>query len=128
MRTKKPITHQSFVEGYKAGKYLVYIDKNRAGDFVLSKPADEHNRLAHLFWSWIGLIVTAPLTIVLFFLSWWYSVVSLIVGLIIVRASRKSAEQFVMQNMLDDKNFWEYVLMYGGAKIKNEKDEEIIFA
>lgn len=122
------IEHDDFVKGYLSGKYLVYINKSRAGDFVMSKFASKYNKSAHLFWSWVGLIVTVPLSIALFFLSWRYSVVSFIVGLIIVRASRKSAEQFVMQNMIDDKNFWEYVLMYKGAKIENEDGEEITFA
>lgn len=128
MKNIRTITHEDFVRGYKGGEYFVYINKNKAGDFVMSKVADKHNKPAHIFWSWTGIILVFPLPIILLFLSWIYSIVSFILGLMIVSSSRKSAEQFVMQNMIDDKNFWEYVLMYKGAKIENKNGEEITFA
>lgn len=128
MKNTKMITHEAFVKGYKTGEYLVYINKNKAGDFVLSKVADKHNKPAHIFWTWTGIILAFPLPIILLFFSWAYSIVSFILGLIIISSSRKSAEQFVLQNMIDDKNFWEYVLMYKGAKIENKNGEEITFA
>lgn len=124
----KMISHDTFVKGCKTGEYLVYINKNKAGDFVMSKVADKHNKPAHIFWTWTGIILFLPLPIILLFFSWAYSTVSFVLGLMIVSSSRKSAEQFVMQNMLDDKNFWEYVLMYKGAKIENKNGEEITFA
>ena len=128
MKNTLMISHNAFVKGYRAGEHLVYINKNKAGDFVMSKVADKHNKLAHIFWSWTGIILTFPLPIILLFFSCIYSIVSFVLGLMIVSSSRKSAEQFVMQNMIDDKNFWEYVLMYKGAKIENKNGEEITFA
>lgn len=128
MNKTKTISHDTFVKGYKTGEYLVYINKSKAGDFVLSKVADKHNKPAHIFWTWTGIVLTFPLPIILLFFSWVYSIVSFILGLIIVSSSRKSAEQFVMQNMIDDKNFWEYVLMNKGAKIENRNGDEIAFA
>lgn len=128
MKNTIMISHDTFVKGYKSGEYLVYINKNKAGDFVMSKAADKHNKPAHIFWTWTGIILTFPLPIFLLFFSWMYSMVSFVLGLMIVSSSGKSAEQFVMQNMIDDKNFWEYVLMYKGAKIENKNGEEVTFA
>lgn len=122
------ITHNDFVNGYKSGKYLVYVDKNKAGDFVMSKPADKYNKPAHLFWTWVGILMTFPLPIIFLFISWKYSIVSFILGLIVSSSSKKSDGQFVMKNMIDDKNFWEYVLMYKGVKIEDKEGNEVIYS
>lgn len=122
------ISHDTFVKGYKTGEYLVYINKNKAGDFLMSKIADKHNRPAHIFWSWVGIIFAFPLPIILLFIAWIFSVISFILGIMIIISTRKSAEQFVIKNMIDDKNFWEYVLMYKGAKIENNRGETITFS
>lgn len=128
MNKIKLISHDDFVKGYRTGEYSIFINKSKAGDFVMSKVADKHNKPTHVFWTWIGIILTFPLPIILLFFSWIYSIISFVFGLMIVSSSRKSAEQFVMQNMIDDKNFWEYMLMYKGAKMVNENGEEITFA
>ena len=123
---EKIITYQQFIDGYKTGKIIVSIDKSKAGDFVLSDFADKHNKPAHLFWSWGGIVLTILLPIILFFINWHYSIISLIFGLIIVNASRKSAGQFVLQNMLENESFFEYVLLHRGAKITDGQGKEIV--
>ena len=128
MKNSTMISHETFVKGYRAGEYLVYIDKYKAGDFVMSKVADKNNKRAHIFWSWTGIVLTIPLPIILVFSSWVYSIASFILGLLVVSSSRKSAEQFVMENMINDKYFWEYVLMYKGARIVDKKGKEITYA
>jgi len=122
---KRTITHQEFVEGYKAGKFIVLINKNRAGDFVLSDFADKHNKPAHLFWSWCGIILIIIVPIILLFINWHYSIISFIVGIIIIGASRKSVADFVLRNMLENESFWEYVLLHKGATIKDEEGNEV---
>jgi hypothetical protein len=79
----------------------VYINKNKAGNFVLSNYANKNNKPAHLFWSWSAIILVFIIPIILIFISWKYSILSIIIGLIINSAVRKSAEQFVLQDMLD---------------------------
>lgn len=120
------LTHNEFVERYKAGDFTVHVNKWKAGDFILSEYADKHYKPAHLFWSWTGIILAIPLPIaLLFFTSWKYSLCSFFLGFLIVGASRKSAAQFVLQNMLEDEDFWNYVLLHGGAKIRDENNNEI---
>jgi hypothetical protein len=119
------ITHQEFVEHYKKGLLNVHINKSMAGDLVLSKFGDKHNKPAHLFWSWTGIILTFVVPIVLLFVNWIYSILSFIFGLMVIRASRKSAEQFVMQNMIENEDFWNYTLLHGGAKITDNEGNEI---
>lgn len=119
------ITHQEFVEQYKKGLLNVHINKSMAGDLVLSKFGDKHNKPAHLFWSWTGIILTFVVPIVLLFVNWIYSILSFIFGLMVIRASRKSAEQFVMQNMIENEEFWNYALLHGGARITDNEGNEI---
>lgn len=122
---EKAITHQEFVGGYKAGRITVSINKSRAGDFVLSDFANKHNKSKHLFWSWSGIILALPLPIILIFINWYYSIISFILGLIMVGASRKRAGQFVLRNMLENESFFEYVLLHGGAKITDGQGNAI---
>lgn len=119
------VTHIGFVEGYKQGKYLVYIAKKKAGDFVMSEFGQRRYSLAHQFWSWTGIIRTWLLPIILLFVSWIYSLISLLLGFAITRAARKSAEGFVLQNMLESEDFWDYVLLHGGANITDEEGNSI---
>lgn len=121
----KTINHQQFVSSYKQNKITVGINKSMAGGFVLSDFADKHNKPAHYFWKYTGLIITLVLPIVLFFYSWIVSLASFACGISIIVASKKADEQFVLENMVRNEDFFEYVLLHGGAKIYNEKSEEI---
>ncbi len=123
---EKLVTYQQFLEGYKAGEIMVLVDKAKAGDFVLSEFADKHNKPAHLFWTWAGLIVMIPLSIILLiFQGLFYAIGSFILGYVVMSGSRKSAEQFVLENMLKDKRFWDYVLLHRGAVMQDKEGNKI---
>jgi len=124
----KTLTHQQFIEQYKSGEISVLVNKNRAGDFVLSKFADKYNKPAHLFWTWLGIIIGIPLTIVLLFVRWPYAIASFIVGAMINGAARKTAAQFVLQNMLESEEFWNYVLLHKGAEIVDKDNNKVTSA
>jgi len=125
---KKIITFQQFIDGYKRGEFEVHVVKSKAGDFVLSKLGDKYNKPAHYFWTWLGIIMVVPLPIILWiFWGWKFALVSFVLGLIINNASRKTASQFVCQNMLEDEAFCSYVLLHGGATIEDAKGNQISF-
>ncbi len=122
----KTISYQKFLERYKAGEIAVLVDKSKVGDFVLSEFADKHNKPAHLFWTWLGILLVFPTPIVLWFLfSWIHALGSFVLGLMINSAARKSASQFVLQNMLENEDFWDYVLLHKGAIIQDKEGNEI---
>ncbi len=125
---KKALNYQEFIEKYKVGEITILVDKNRAGDFVLSKLADKYNKPAHLFWTWLGIIVAIPLSIVLLFIHWPYAIASFVLGALINSAARKTAAQFVLQNMMESEEFWNYVLLHKGAKILDKDHNEIASA
>lgn len=122
----KRVTYQQFLEGYKAGEIMVLVDKTKAGDFVMSELADKRNKPAHLFWTWAGLIVMIPLPIILWiYQGWVYALGSLLLGSMINNAARKSAGEFVLENMLKDKRFWDYVLLHKGAVMQDKEGSKI---
>ena len=115
------ITHQEFVNKYKSGEIGITVDPKKAGDFVLCEFANKYNKPAHNFWTWTGVILTFPLSIVLIFINWPYAILSFIVGSLILSGARKSACQFVVENMLQDEKFWFYVLFHNGAVAKDKE-------
>jgi len=120
----KPIqrmTYQEFVSKHNNGEMELRIDSHKAGDFVLSEFADKHNKPAHHFWTWAGVIITIPLSIILIFIHWQYAIFSFILGALIISGARKSACQFVKKNMIEDENFWLYVLIHKGAVMEDKK-------
>lgn len=113
------INHQQFIKRYNNDELTIIIDENKAGDFVLSNFADKHNKPAHNFWTWTGIILILPAPIFLFFIDWKYAILCFFAGFIVHKSARKSATQFVLQNMIDNEDFFEYVLLHGGARIED---------
>lgn len=121
------INYKQFLEDYKAGKILVLVNKAKAGDFVMSEFADKNNKRAHQFWTWAGIITLIPVAIILLiFKGWVYALVSFIIGLVINSAAKKSSEQFVLQNMIENENFWGYALLHKGAIMRDVQGNEIV--
>ena len=120
------INFQEFQEDYKAGSIIVLVNKTKAGDFVMSKFASKYNKPAHIFWTWLGIIMTFPLPIILLiFKTWVHAIGILIIGLMINNSAKKSAQDFVLQNMLENEDFWKYVLLHEGAVLKDVDGNDI---
>jgi len=120
--SKKLIDYQQFLQGYKTGEFTVLVNQATAGDFVMSKFGDKHNKPAHIFWTLLGVILTFLLPIILLvFQNWIYAIASFVLGLSIRSAARKSERQFVLQNMMESEDFWDYILLHKGAEIKDKK-------
>ena len=123
---KRLINHQQFLEEYKAGKLTVLVDNSKAGNFVTSTFGDKNNKPAHLCWTWLGIIMIIPLPIILFiFQNWIFAVGSFVLGLIITKAAKKTASQFVLRNMIENEDFWDYVLLHNGAIIQDKEGNEV---
>ncbi|MBI2074783.1 MAG: hypothetical protein HYT83_03015 [Candidatus Levybacteria bacterium] len=69
--SKKLINYQQFLEGYKTGEVTVLVNNSKAGDFVMSKFGDKHNKPAHIFFTWLGIIMIVPLPIILLIFKGW---------------------------------------------------------
>jgi len=123
---KKIINYQQFLEQYKTSEITISVNISKAGDFVMSKFGNKHKKLMHLFWTWSGILLIFPLPIIFWiFFSWGYVIGSLALGLIISKMARKNAPQFVLQNMIDSEDFWDYVLLHKGATIYDKNGNEV---
>ncbi len=123
---ERVLDHKEFVDGYKHNRLLVYVNKSRAGSFVLSPLADKHNKPAHIFWAGAGVLLVFPIPLILLFINWIYSVGSIAVGLMVIKATRKSATEFVLQNMIEDEKFWNYVVRQGGVVIQDDEGNKYL--
>lgn len=119
------ITHEQFRYGYTSGSFRIHVDMNRAGDFVMSQFGSKSRSIAHQFWTWTGLLLFAPATIVLLIFDWRLAIISFFMGMLINSAARKSAAQFVLENMLESEDFFVYVLLHGGATIFDANGNEV---
>ena len=120
------INYQQFLEKYKAGEITVLVNRSKAGDFVMSKFGDKHNKPAHVFWTWLGILLVFPAPIIIWIIFGWISALgSFVLGLMLNSAARKSAAQFVLQNMIESEDFWDYVLLHQGAVLQDRDGNEI---
>ena len=119
-------SHKELVELYKKGELAIGVNKQKAGDFVLSKFADPHNKPAHLFWSWTGVILFPVALVVLFTGRIWQAVGLFFLGSMVLSSSRKTAEEFVLQNMLEDPQFCDYAILWGGAVVTKSSGDHVV--
>lgn len=123
---KSTINYQQFLEGYRIGIITVLVNKSKAGNFVMSKFGSKYNKPAHLFWTWLAIIMIIPLPIIfLIFKTWVHAFGILIIGLLIRDSARKSATQFVLTNMLENEDFWDFILLHKGATLKDTEGNAI---
>jgi len=120
--------HSDFVKRFIDKDIRVYIDSIKSGDLVLSRFANKYNKPAHLFWSWIAimLVLIAPIVLWLLF-SWFWAIISFILGLFVASANMKSSNQFVIENMLEDEIFYDYVMYQKKVKVRIlDKDGNLV--
>lgn len=123
----KTISHTEFVHQYRSGNLTVVLDKKRAGDFVgvLRKRTiykimiSNWNKQEYYFLKWLGRLLIYVLPIVLLFVDWLYSIVSFVIGLRIAWAAKRIAEESVIDNMVDDEEFWIYAIQHRLAEIQD---------
>ncbi len=118
------ITHTEFVKTYKAGKISVRFDQHVANHLVESPLADKHNKPAHYFWTYSAFGLSFIIPIVLLFINWLYSVGSFILGRMIWTATKNSAADFAINNMLDDEKFYEYTIKQPGVTIVDKEGNQ----
>lgn len=119
------ITYQQFLDRYKSGQIFVHINKHKAGDFIMSDFASKKYKYLHTIIVWSGILITFLLTFISFFINWKLAILSFIFGVVIIGISRNLSGKFVLSNMLASQDFWDYILLHGGAKITDGNGTEL---
>lgn len=118
-------SHAEFLREYRIGKMTVLVNRSRAGDFVLSEFGRPEYKLAHYFWTWLAILCVLGGLLLWVFYSWKIGVGLLFLGIMLNSSARKSAGQFVLGQMLDNEDFWTYVLLHGGAEIRDAENRRV---
>jgi hypothetical protein len=125
MNEIRAISHDQFVQMYRSGELYVKVNGSKAGDLVMSEFGAKPYCLAHSFWTWTSIVMLIPLPIALLFVKWYLAVACFLIGAVVYQAARKSAREFVLSNMLERVDFWDYALLHGGAKMYSADDCEL---
>ena len=112
--------HPDFVSAYKSGFIEVSIYRNLAtkiADSPLLLPANY--RAAHIFWSWVALLIIPFSLYFTFFRIWWVGLFLLFcVFPVVCRSVQTTAVQWVLEFSLKDGYFYSKVLTLGAIIIK----------
>lgn len=114
---KNKMTHPEFVKEHDQGKISIKIDKTQVGNFLASEFAKKEYRSAYKFWGYIAMLMTIGGFLSFFMINWIYALIILVSGIVIIFSNQRSSEQLVTKNMLEDEDFWNYILLHGGAEI-----------
>src|SRR3989344_4652309 len=122
---RNTITHSGFVNQFREGKLSLYVVKSKAGNFIMSGYAYKGYKWVLRIFSWTGIILWLPLAIALFFVNWKLAILSFFTGMIIVGLSQNVAGSLAKQNMINNEDFWDYILLHGGAKIVDQNGNDL---
>lgn len=104
------MTHAEFVESYRTGGVRVHVDRSRAIQLMNTRLPAKRYRAAHLFWTWAWFL-SFPVSLVLFiWVKWWAGLVVLIIGLLLPQAIKTSACQFVLEQALENTEFYDFAV------------------
>lgn len=117
----KELTHKEFSKLHKEGKIEVGVRKYESIKLALSPLASKYNKPAVRFWFYLAgllfIILPIPLWI---FKGFFYGLGSFVLGMMVYRANKESTAQFVINNMLEDEKFYNFVMSHKDLVIINK--------
>jgi len=117
------MTHKEFVQGYKQGFVRAQIHESAAMQLMNTTAIEKRYQYAHVFWSWVW-ILSIPMGIVLIiWVNKWIGIAIILVGLILPRAIKRTASEFVLEQAVKDENFYN-VLIESKILIVEQTDQK----
>ena len=104
---KTIIPFEEFVDGYKAGKFSMRVNPAAISSLVRSPQMNKSRRLAYKLYLYIaiGLFCSSAYLI---FLHWFYAVIAIFAGMIILSANKKSAIDFITERVIENEEFFHF--------------------
>ncbi len=97
--------YEKFISMRKEGKIKAGVDTSDALKLIDALP--KNYQYAHHFWNWIWLLSIPGFILVSVFYIWWVGLLLLFtITPMTYRAIRKSAAQFVLEYIMEDKEFY----------------------
>lgn len=115
--TRRTMTHDEFVSGYRGGNLAAHVDQSMALRVMESSLTAKRYRAAHTFWSWIWLLCFPAAIVCFIWVTWWAGLIWLFFGFIMPGAMKKSASSFVVKQALKDPLFFAKCVEAGVLRI-----------
>lgn len=100
------MTHEEFVQAYRTGKIAARVNRSLALQLMGTTAMAKRYRAAHLFWSWVWFLSVPAAIACMIWVRWWIGLIVLITGFALPKAIKQSAAQFVIEQALDDEQFY----------------------
>jgi len=114
------VQHSDFVARYRAGRLSAHVDGSGALSIANGGLLPRRFQAAHLFWTWAWMLSFPLALAAVVWWEWWIGALVLGVGLLLPRAIKRSASQFVLEHALDDQPFYEYVTEAGVLRVTED--------
>jgi len=105
--------HDEFVNAYKSGQITVAVNRRFALRSMSSPYVAKRYKTAHLFWTWIWFLSIPTGIVLIIFVKWWIGLIVLIIGFLLPRAIQESSTGFVLEQALEDKEFYQFAIDEG---------------
>jgi len=103
-------SHREFVDKYKKGQIEVYIHRTNPLRIISMGYVPKKYYWAHTFWSWIWFLLI-PIGIILIFVKGLlFGVGTLIVCAMLGTAVKKSAQEFMLKQALENEAFYKFCI------------------
>jgi len=118
-----PMMYDEFVRAYKSGQITVAVNRHLALRAMSSPYVAKRYKAAHLFWTWIWFLsIPAGITIIIL-VKWWIGLIVLVLGFFLPRAIKESSTEFVLEQALEDEEFYHFAINAGLLKISERHEE-----
>ena len=103
------MTYEDYIRQKKSGGIWVEIEISTALRLIDSLP--KRYQFAFYFWSWVWMLPIPAFILVAILWKWWIGLLLLIfVSPIIMKATKKSAAQFVIEYANENKEYFDFLV------------------
>jgi hypothetical protein len=114
------MTFEEFVAAYHSKQVAAHIDRSLALQLMEASAVAKRYRAAHLLWTWVWFLSIPAAIVLIIWVNWWVGLIVLLIGFALPRAIKQSATQFVLEQALEDKGFYELAVKSGALRITSD--------
>ena len=116
------MNHAEFVEGYRAGKLALHVDKDAANRLSANGAIDRANQASNSFWSWVALALIFGAIPIWIWVSFWWALGSFLLGAGTSSAIRHTAAQGIQDRVLEEPAYYEKMMRAGVIRVSERAE------
>jgi hypothetical protein len=103
--------YSEFVNSWKQQSHNVTVNRSKALQVMNRGILPKQYQYAHIFWTWVWILMYPVGIALMFFTKWWIGLIFLIfVPGTISTAVKKSAMQFMIDHALENPEFYKFAI------------------